>query len=125
VLFGQVSAKILLGFGPIPANAWSVMQNSLSKIVVTVVFMLAIGNALLFAADHAAPSMAPEAALAKLQVGNEHFVTEANSPAKPTRARRLETAKVEMAAEKEFDVTIVNDDVRRAAEELVSLMRTH
>jgi len=41
------------------------------------------------------------------------------------RTRRLETAKVEMAAEKEFDVTIVNDDVRRAAEELVSLMRTH
>jgi guanylate kinase len=41
------------------------------------------------------------------------------------RTRRLETAKVEMAAEKEFDVTIVNDDVRRAAEELVSLMRSH
>lgn len=41
------------------------------------------------------------------------------------RARRLETAKVEMAAEKEFDVTVVNDDVRRAAEELVSLMRSH
>ena len=41
------------------------------------------------------------------------------------RERRLETAKVEMAAEDEFDVTIVNDDVRRAAEELVSLMRSH
>ena len=41
------------------------------------------------------------------------------------RTRRLETAKVEMAAEQEFDVTIVNDDVRRAAEELVSLMRSH
>ena len=41
------------------------------------------------------------------------------------RTRRLETAKVEMAAEEEFDVTIVNDDVRRAAEELVSLMRSH
>jgi len=41
------------------------------------------------------------------------------------RTRRLETARVEMAAEKEFDVTIVNDDVRRAAEELVSLMRSH
>jgi guanylate kinase len=41
------------------------------------------------------------------------------------RARRLETARVEMAAEDEFDVTIVNDDVRRAAEELVSLMRSH
>lgn len=39
------------------------------------------------------------------------------------RTRRLETAKVEMAAEKEFDVTIVNDDVRRAAEELVSLLQ--
>src|SRR6478735_9375751 len=39
------------------------------------------------------------------------------------RARRLETARVEMDAEDEFDVTIVNDDVRRAAEELVSLMR--
>jgi guanylate kinase len=41
------------------------------------------------------------------------------------RTRRLETAKVELAAEAEFDVTIVNDDVRRAAEELVHLMRTH
>ena len=41
------------------------------------------------------------------------------------RNRRLETAKVEMAAEDEFDVTIVNDDVRRAAQELVSLLRSH
>jgi guanylate kinase len=41
------------------------------------------------------------------------------------RARRLETAKVEMAAEDEFNVTVVNDDIRRAAEELVSLMRSH
>jgi guanylate kinase len=40
------------------------------------------------------------------------------------RTRRLETARVEMAAEDEFDVTIVNDDVRRAAEELVHLMRS-
>ncbi|HJX79765.1 guanylate kinase [Glutamicibacter sp.] len=36
--------------------------------------------------------------------------------------RRLETAKLELAAESEFDVTIVNDDVSRAAEELVALM---
>jgi guanylate kinase len=41
------------------------------------------------------------------------------------RARRLNTARVELAAEEEFDETIVNDDVRRAAEELVSLMRSH
>ena len=39
------------------------------------------------------------------------------------RERRLETATVELAAEKEFDEAIVNDDVRRAAEELVSLMQ--
>lgn len=36
--------------------------------------------------------------------------------------RRLETAKLELAAESEFDVVIVNDDVQRAAEELVRVM---
>ena len=41
------------------------------------------------------------------------------------RERRLDTARTEMAAEAEFDVTIVNDEVRHAAEQLVSLMRTH
>jgi guanylate kinase len=38
------------------------------------------------------------------------------------RQRRLTTAREELAAESEFDVTIVNDDVRRAAQELVTLM---
>ncbi|MDO5626882.1 MAG: guanylate kinase [Mobilicoccus sp.] len=38
------------------------------------------------------------------------------------RDRRLATAKVELAAQDEFDVTVVNDEVRRAADELVSLM---
>lgn len=36
--------------------------------------------------------------------------------------RRLETAKLELAAESEFDVTIVNDEISRAANELVTLM---
>lgn len=36
--------------------------------------------------------------------------------------RRLETAKLELAAESEFDHTVVNDNVQRAAAELVSLM---
>ncbi|HJA37957.1 MAG TPA: guanylate kinase, partial [Candidatus Brevibacterium intestinigallinarum] len=36
--------------------------------------------------------------------------------------RRLETARIELAAEKEFDVTIVNRDVSEAARELVDLM---
>jgi guanylate kinase len=39
------------------------------------------------------------------------------------RQARLTTARHELAAQKEFDHTIVNDDVRRASEELVSLIR--
>ncbi|WP_437440552.1 guanylate kinase [Nocardioides eburneus] len=38
------------------------------------------------------------------------------------RERRLETARVELAAEPEFDVTIVNREVHQAADELVTLM---
>ena len=40
------------------------------------------------------------------------------------RERRLATARVEMAAAEEFDKVIINDDVRRASEELVHLMRS-
>jgi guanylate kinase len=39
------------------------------------------------------------------------------------RRRRLETARAELAAEREFDVTVVNTDVHLAAEELVALMQ--
>lgn len=38
------------------------------------------------------------------------------------RERRLETARVELAAESEFDLVIVNDDVTRAADELAAVM---
>jgi guanylate kinase len=38
------------------------------------------------------------------------------------RERRLQTARVELAAESEFDVTVVNDDVHRATDELVHWM---
>lgn len=38
------------------------------------------------------------------------------------RERRLETARVELAAEKEFDVTIVNAEVHQATDELVQCM---
>jgi guanylate kinase len=38
--------------------------------------------------------------------------------------RRLETAREELAAEKEFDVTIVNASVREAANQLVKLIRS-
>jgi guanylate kinase len=40
------------------------------------------------------------------------------------RVRRLETAKAEMDAQAEFDVTIVNREVHAAAEELVALLRS-
>lgn len=38
------------------------------------------------------------------------------------RERRLRTARVELAAEAEFDHTVVNDDVSRAADALITLM---
>lgn len=41
------------------------------------------------------------------------------------RARRLETARRELAAEPEFDTSIVNTDVHAAADELVALTRSH
>ena len=41
------------------------------------------------------------------------------------RERRLETAKAELAAEDEFDVTLVNTEVHAASEELVALMTSH
>ena len=40
------------------------------------------------------------------------------------REVRLSTARRELAAATEFDVSIINDDVRRASEELVSLTRS-
>lgn len=40
------------------------------------------------------------------------------------RARRLQTALEEMAAEPEFDVALVNHEIHAAAEELVALMGT-
>lgn len=38
------------------------------------------------------------------------------------RAQRLATARIELAAESEFDVVVVNDDVQTAADRLVALM---
>lgn len=40
------------------------------------------------------------------------------------RERRLATARVELAAEREFDVAIVNHEVREAAAELLTLMQS-
>jgi guanylate kinase len=40
----------------------------------------------------------------------------------PERERRLATARQELAAESEFDVSVVNTEIHEAAEELVALM---
>ena len=42
--------------------------------------------------------------------------------AEEERARRLATARLELAAESEFDVVVVNTEIHAAAEELVALM---
>lgn len=41
------------------------------------------------------------------------------------RERRLATARVELAAEPEFDHVVVNDDVQRATDEIMSVMGLH
>ena len=41
------------------------------------------------------------------------------------RSKRLAVARQEMAAAHEFDAVVVNDEVERAAEELLALIRSH
>ena len=63
------------------------------RIIPFAVIFFVAANSHLLADEHAAPSMEPGAALAKLKSGNAHFATAAASSSKPTRARRAETAK--------------------------------
>jgi carbonic anhydrase len=49
----------------------------------------------LLAAEENAPVVSPDAALSKLQSGNERFARAASSESKPTRAQRLATAKAQ------------------------------
>lgn len=52
-------------------------------------------TALLFAADHPAPSMSADAALTKLKEGNARFSSSKVSTGKPTAVRRAETAQAQ------------------------------
>jgi guanylate kinase len=45
-----------------------------------------------------------------------------NTESEQTRARRLEVARAELAAEREFDITLVNTSVREVCTQLVSLI---
>ena len=49
------------------------------------------------------------------------LVGRGTEPAEVVR-ERLDQARIEMASESEFDVTLVNDEVERAADELVALI---
>jgi guanylate kinase len=49
------------------------------------------------------------------------LVGRGTEPAEVIR-QRLDQARIEMASESEFDVTLVNDEVERAADELVALI---
>jgi len=69
------------------------MKTSLRKIAPLVALVFVLQGAFLSAADHAAPSMEAGPALAKLKAGNERFAAEATSRSKPTRVRRMETAR--------------------------------
>lgn len=69
------------------------MKTLLRKIAVTVTLAFVLSAAFLLAADHPAASMGPGPALAQLKAGNERFAAGSQSTAKPTRDRRLETAK--------------------------------
>jgi guanylate kinase len=70
----------------------------------------------------------PEALMVFLKPPNQHELerrlTGRGTEDAEERARRLETAREEMAAEDEFDVTIVNTDVDTACAALVDLIRS-
>jgi carbonic anhydrase len=61
----------------------------------TTISVCVFGIGPLLAADETTPQVSPDAALNRLKTGNEHFVQAAASSSKPTRARRLATAKAQ------------------------------
>ena len=66
-------------------------MNRMSKLTFTFT-CLASFTMPLFAEDHSASSVSPDAALAKLKEGNARFATSTMSQAKPTAERRAATA---------------------------------
>ncbi|GGH57711.1 guanylate kinase [Rothia aerolata] len=49
-------------------------------------------------------------------------LTDRGTETKAQQEQRLDTAKIELAAEPEFDHTVVNDSVERAAQEIIEIM---
>jgi carbonic anhydrase len=66
----------------------------------------------LLAADHSAPSVSPDVALARLKAGNARFASHAVSSGKPTAERRAATAKSQYP----FAIVVACADSRTAPE---------
>ncbi|MGH8093460.1 MAG: carbonic anhydrase [Chthoniobacterales bacterium] len=87
-------------------------MNAMSKLkLITSITLFSLAG-FVFAADHPAPSLDPDAALAKLKEGNARFDTSKVSASKPTTARRVETAQ----AQHPFAVILACADSRTAPE---------
>jgi len=70
-------------------------MNITSKFPLVVLLSLIAAVAIVFAADHPAASVNADDALAKLKEGNTRYVNSKISAAKPTAARRAETAQAQ------------------------------
>lgn len=87
-------------------------MNAMSKfkLIISITLFSLAGS--IFAADHPAPSLDPDAALTKLKQGNDRFVTDKVSTSKPTTDRRIETAR----AQHPFAVILACADSRTSPE---------
>jgi carbonic anhydrase len=70
-------------------------MNTISKHTLIAFLTLFTFAPFVFAAEPSAPSVSPDDGLAKLKEGNARFVTNKVSIAKPTAAKRVETAKAQ------------------------------
>ena len=87
-------------------------MKATSQLTVVAVIACLSAAALTLAADHPVDSVSADAALAKLKEGNLRFTTGEVSQAKPTSARRAETAQ----AQHPFAIIVACADSRTAPE---------
>src|SRR5438552_3322642 len=84
-----------LAFTSFSSHNTEMPMNITSKLSLLAFISLFSLSTFVFAAEHPAPSMSPDAALAKLNEGNARFSGSKVSEAKPTAARRAETAQAQ------------------------------
>ena len=87
-------------------------MKTITKLVYVTSMTFCSLSAFVLAADHPAPSMGADEALAKLKEGNARFASSKVSASKPTAARRAETAQ----SQHPFAVILACADSRTAPE---------